>query len=118
MLTHGFKFAHFEIISELGRGGMGTVYLARDTKLSRQVALKILSAEIFDDREHRERFHREARTAASVTHQNVMAIYDIGSALEPNSGQELNYIVMEHIKGVSLGKYLIANKLDIPPAFA
>ena len=114
MLAQGSKFAHFEIISELGRGGMGTVYLARDTKLSRQVALKILSAEIFDDREHRERFHREARTAAQVTHQNVMAIYDIGSAVEPNSGKELNYIVMEHIKGLSLSKHLTANKLDIP----
>ena len=113
MLTKGSNFAHFEIISELGRGGMGTVYLARDAKLTRQVALKILSSEIFDDKEHRERFHREARTAAQVTHQNVMAIYDIGSAPAPESGKELNYIVMEHIKGVPLNKYLVTNKPDI-----
>lgn len=113
MLAPGSTFAHFEIISELGRGGMGTVYLARDTKLSRQIALKILSAEIFDDQEHRERFHREARTAAQVTHQNVMAIHDIGSAPDRESGKEINYIVMEYIKGVPLNRYLTDTKPDI-----
>ena len=112
MLSPGSNFAHFEIISELGRGGMGTVYLARDTKLSRQIALKILSAEIFDDQEHRERFQREARTAAQVTHQNVMAIHDIGSAPDPVSGKELNYIVMEYIKGIPLNRYLAEKKPD------
>lgn len=109
----GQTFAHFEIIRKIGEGGMGEVFLARDTKLNRQVALKTLRADFFDRPERKERFKREATTAASISHPNVMAIYDIGTALDPDSGQDFDYIVMEHIEGVSLRKVIAEEKLDI-----
>ena len=68
----GQIFAHFKIISKLGEGGMGEVYLAEDQKLGRNVALKILHAEFFDNPDRLERFKREARTAAQINHPNIM----------------------------------------------
>ncbi|UCC45303.1 MAG: protein kinase [Candidatus Zixiibacteriota bacterium] len=106
MLETGQEFAHFQIIRKLGEGGMGTVYLAEDKKLSRQVALKTLSAEVFSDAERLDRFYREARTAARVSHPNVMAIHDIGSTTNSKTGLEQSYIVMEYVKGRPLSKYL------------
>jgi serine/threonine protein kinase/Flp pilus assembly protein TadD len=97
MLEAGRQFAHFSIIRLLGEGGMGQVYLAEDQKLGRQVALKVLTKQYFNDTERMQRFEREARTAAQVSHPNVMAIYDIGSAPDPDDGQEISYIVMEYI---------------------
>ena len=88
MLESGYKLAHFSIIRCLGVGGMGEVYLAEDEKLKRNVAIKILVAEYFDDTERRERFFREARTAAGVSHPNVTAIHDINSAPDPKTGKE------------------------------
>ncbi len=109
----GQTFAHFEIIRKIGQGGMGEVFLARDTKLNRQVALKTLGADFFDRPESKERFKREATTAASISHPNVMAIYDIGTAADPDTGQNIDYIVMEHIEGVSLRKVIAEEKLDM-----
>ncbi|MFQ5500343.1 MAG: protein kinase [Candidatus Zixiibacteriota bacterium] len=106
MLKVGQSLAHFEIVSTLGEGGMGQVYLANDTKLQRQVALKILLPEYFDSSEHLERFEREARTAAKVNHPNVVALYDIGSAKAPESSDTLQYIVMEYVEGEPLDAYL------------
>jgi serine/threonine protein kinase/tetratricopeptide (TPR) repeat protein len=112
-LHSGQTFAHFEIIHKIGEGGMGEVFLARDTKLNRQVALKTLGAGFFDRPESKERFKREATTAASISHPNVMAIYDIGTAPDPESGQDIDYIVMEHIEGVSLRKVIAEETLDM-----
>jgi serine/threonine protein kinase/tetratricopeptide (TPR) repeat protein len=103
---HGQMFSHFKILRKLGEGGMGEVYLAEDQKLGRQVALKILLAEFFDSRDRMDRFNREARTAAQITHPHVMAIHDIGSAPDEKAGRELSYIVMEYIEGESLTNYL------------
>ncbi len=101
----GQMFAHFKIIRKLGEGGMGEVYLAEDTKLNRNVALKILLSEFFDSADRLARFKREARTAAKITHANVMAIYDMDTAKEEKSGRDLNYIVMENIEGETLTNY-------------
>lgn len=109
----GQMFSHFKIIRKLGEGGMGEVYLAEDQKLGRQVALKILLAEFFDNRDRMERFGREARTAAQISHQNVMAIHDIGAAPVEKAGRELSYIVMEYIEGESLSNYLTAKSRSI-----
>lgn len=114
MLEPGRQLAHFKIIQKLGQGGMGAVYLAEDQKLHRQVALKTLSAEMFDNPEHRERFVREARTAAQISHSNVMAIYDIDSATDEATGKSIQYIVMEYIKGQSLTGYLKSSRVDMP----
>ena len=85
---------------------MGEVYLAEDQKLGRNVALKILQQDFFDNEERLERFRREAQTAAKVNHQHVMGIFDIGSVQEPPLNQEVNYIVMEYVDGDELSDYL------------
>jgi tetratricopeptide (TPR) repeat protein/TolB-like protein len=72
------------------------------------VALKLLSPEFVDDEERRGRFQREARTAASISHPNVTAIFDIGEAEDPDSGRRMAYIVMEHVRGEPLQKHLAA----------
>ncbi|MBN1211852.1 MAG: protein kinase [candidate division Zixibacteria bacterium] len=105
-------FAHFKILRQIGEGGMGEVYLAEDLKLNRRVALKILQAEFFDNPDRLERFRREAKTAASISHPNVMAIYDMDTARDEESGRDLNYIVMEYIKGESLTDYLQKKSLN------
>ncbi len=111
--TSGKHFAHFVIERKLGEGGMGEVYLAEDQKLNRKVALKILQPEFFDNPERLDRFSREAKTAAQISHPNVMSIYDIGVATEEESDQDINYIVMEYIEGEPLNEYLRVRKPDL-----
>jgi len=113
MLQPGQEFAHFRIMRELGAGGMGAVYLAEDLKLHREVALKIILAEYFNDAERLGRFQREAKMAARIAHPNVMGIYDIGSAPDPDTGRDLEYIVMERVKGIPLGEYFQSAKPDM-----
>ncbi len=85
---------------------MGEVYLAEDQKLGRNVAIKILQQDVFDNAERLERFRREAQTAAKVSHPNVMAIYDIGVTESPEHGKDVSYIVMEFVDGYELSEYL------------
>ena len=77
-LTAGDKLGPYEIASPLGAGGMGEVYRARDTRLQREVALKVLPAEVARDPEKRRRFEHEARAVAALNHPNIVAIYDVG----------------------------------------
>ena len=102
----GRQFANFKIIRKLGEGGMGEVYLAEDQKLGRNVALKILQSEFFDDADRLQRFTREAKTAAKISHASVMAIYDLDRVKDEESGHEISYIVMENVTGLTLGEYL------------
>jgi serine/threonine protein kinase/tetratricopeptide (TPR) repeat protein len=113
MLQAGQKIAHFEIVRKIGEGGMGEVYLAEDQKLGRLVALKTLSEDTIEGSEWLERFRREARTAAKVSHPNVMAIYDIGTVPDPDAGRDINYLVLEHIDGQPLGEYLRVNRPEL-----
>ncbi len=113
MLKAGQKIAHFEIVKILGSGGMGEVYLAEDKKLHRQVALKLLTGDYFDDDEKQQRFQREASTAARISHPNVMAIHEIGKVTDPESGQEQSYIVMERVYGRPVSEYLQSSGNDI-----
>jgi len=106
MFEDGRQFANFRIIRKLGEGGMGEVYLAEDLKLGRKVALKILQSEFFDDADRLQRFVREAKTAAKISHANVMAIYDMDTARDEASGRELSYIVLENVTGHTLSEYL------------
>jgi predicted Ser/Thr protein kinase len=90
----------FEVIRPLGRGGMGVVYLARERGLERLVAIKVLLPEVSATEESRERFRREARTAARLTHPNILPLYAFGEV------GELAYLVMGYVRGESLADRL------------
>ena len=88
--------SHYRIVSKLGAGGMGEVYLAQDTKLDRKVALKILSADLATNRNRMERFVREAKAAAALNHPNIAHVYEIGES------EGINFIAMEYVEGLTL----------------
>src|SRR3954465_1345286 len=101
--------AEYEIIEELGRGGMAMVYRARDRQLEREVAVKVLPFSLAFDTEFVERFQREARTAAQLEHPNIISIYRVGRA-----GRVI-YFVMKFLRGGSLSSVLGARKKLPPP---
>src|SRR6188508_241887 len=103
----GQTLGRFRILSELGRGGMGIVYLAHDENLRRAVALKLLPPSLTRQEERYRRFLREARTAASVTHPNLATIYDVGE-VEGNV-----FIAMERVEGRTLRKVLAGGRPSI-----
>ena len=101
--------AEYEIIEELGRGGMAMVYRAKDRQLEREVAVKVLPFSLAFDTEFVERFQREARTAAQLEHPNIISIYRVG-----RSGRVI-YFVMKFLRGGSLSMVLAARKKLTPP---
>ncbi len=96
-LPPGTRLAHYEVRSVLGTGGMGTVYLAHDTALDRPVALKVLRPEVGDDPALADRFVREARAAARVSHPNLTHVYFVGT----EGGRP--FFAMEYCPGATLG---------------
>jgi len=90
----------FQIVREIGRGGMGVVFLARDIALHRLVAIKVLRHELADSEEHRERFRREARMTARLNHPNIVPVYTFGEH------DDLVFIVMKYVHGESLSERL------------
>ncbi len=107
-LTVGTKLGPYEIQSLLGAGGMGEVYRARDTRLDRTVAVKILTQGVADTPEVRQRFEREARAVSSFNHPHICALYDIGHQ------DGIDYLVMEFIEGETLAKRLESGPLATP----
>jgi eukaryotic-like serine/threonine-protein kinase len=101
------SFDRFEILRVVGRGGMGTVYLARDLRLGRQVALKVLNASELMYEDRKARFFREARSAAAIRHQNVATIYEVDETAE---GQP--FLVMEYCEGETLSQRIRRRPLD------
>src|SRR5262249_35912275 len=77
-LSTGSRLGPYEIVAPLGAGGMGEVYRARDPKLGREIAIKVLPASVAEDQGRRQRFEQEARAASSLNHPNILTIYDIG----------------------------------------
>ncbi len=100
------RIAHFDVMRVLGRGGMGLVLEAFDSRLQRNVALKVLDPELAGDDVARQRFCREARAAASITHENVVAVHQV----EKSGGDALPYLVMQLITGESLEQRLAREK--------
>ena len=90
----------YEIIEQIGAGGMATVYKAKDSLLNRYVALKVLKSQYVEDAEFKRKFIKEAQSAASLNHQNIVNIFDVGN--EEIDGRDVNYIVMEYINGKTL----------------
>ena len=99
-LMAGMTLGPYEIVEKIGAGGMGTVYRARDARLDRAVAIKVLTEEFAAHPKMRERLGREARAVSALSHPNIVPLYDIGS-----SGG-IDYLVMELIDGESLAERL------------
>src|SRR5450759_19775 len=101
------RLGPYEILSSVGAGGMGEVYRARDTRLDRIVAIKVLPAHLADRSELRERFEREARTIASLNHPHICTLFDIGQQ------DGIDYLVMEFLEGETLAQRLLKCSLPI-----
>ena len=95
-LSAGGKLGSYEILSPIGAGGMGEVYKARDTRLHRTVAIKVLPEHIAKGEDLRARFERETRAVASLNHPNICVLHDIGN--QDGAG----YMVMEYLEGETL----------------
>jgi serine/threonine protein kinase/Tol biopolymer transport system component len=106
-LQPGARLGPYEIVSVIGAGGMGEVYRGRDTRLDREVAIKVLLAEISTSEEARQRFEREAKTISSLSHPHICALFDIGN----ENGVE--YLVMEYLKGETLSERLQKSELPL-----
>ena len=109
-LTSGQQLAHYEIISQIGMGGMGEVYLARDTRLDRQIALKLLPAPFAADPERVSRFEREARAASALNQPNIIVIHEVGQ----EDGK--HFIATEYIAGETLRHRLNRDRLSATEA--
>src|SRR5260370_3197450 len=99
-LAPGTQLGPYEIMSPLGAGGMGEVYRARDTRLERTVAIKILPQQLSKDPIRKQRFEREAKTISSLNHPHICVLYDVGSQ------DGVDYLVMECVEGETLAKRL------------
>lgn len=101
------NLSHYRIVSKIGAGGMGEVYLAQDTKLDRKVALKILPADLAANRDRMDRFVREAKSAAALNHPNIATIHEIAES------DGVNFIAMEFIDGVTLREMIHKEQTEL-----
>src|SRR6059036_2014104 len=102
-LATGTRLGPYEVQSPLGAGGMGEVYLARDTQLDRTVAIKILPASLAADDQRLRRFIQEARAASALNHPHILTIYEIGEVASSPTGTEgVHFIATEFIAGETL----------------
>src|SRR6187549_720089 len=106
-LSPNTTLAHYTIISKIGAGGMGEVYRARDTRLDREVAIKLLPAEVSSRPDRLQRFEQEARATSALNHPNILTVYDIGA----DNGSP--YIVAELLEGEELRDRLDAGMIPL-----
>src|SRR5438477_523463 len=104
-LTSGTRLGSYEILSPIGAGGMGEVYRARDLRLDRDVAIKVLPEQFANDADALSRFEREAKAVAALSHSNILAIHDVG---EENG---VRYAVMELLEGTTLRERMLKGPL-------
>jgi serine/threonine protein kinase len=109
-LTPGYRLGPYEILSPLGAGGMGEVYRARDTRLERTVAVKVLAAHLSSNSDVRQRFEREAKTISRLSHPHICALFDVGRE------GDVEYLVMEYLEGQTLAERLKKGALPLPEA--
>src|SRR6202030_1326158 len=103
----GRRLGPYEILTAIGAGGMGEVYKARDTRLDRVVAIKVLPTHLADRAQLRERFEREAKTIASLNHPHICTLYDVGHQ------DEIDFLVMEYLEGETLAQRLVKGPLPL-----
>jgi two-component system LytT family response regulator len=108
MIAPGSVIAHYRVVSQLGEGGMGAVYLADDTRLGRRVALKVLPPGVATDPDRMHRFEQEARLASALTHPNVAYIHEIGQ------DGDLRFLAMEYVEGVPLTNVIREGPMKVP----
>ena len=109
-LDSGTKLGPYQIVAPLGAGGMGEVYKAKDTRLDRSVAIKVLPSHLSSNPELRERFEREARAVSSLNHPNICTLHDVGRE------DGIDFLVMEHIEGETLAERLEKGPLPLAEA--
>ena len=107
MLSPGDRLGHYEVVSPIGAGGMGEVYKARDTRLDRPVALKVLNARARGDEDGKRRFAQEARTVSALNHPHIVTIYDIGSQ------DGIDFIAMEYVAGENLARHINGSPMPV-----
>ncbi len=107
VLASGTVVSHYRIISKIGTGGMGEVYLSEDAELKREVALKFLSPQLCQDEDCRARFKREAQAAAKLSHPNIIHVYEVSEF------QGRPFFAMEHVEGQSLKDFVSAKELSV-----
>ena len=116
-LASGARLGPYEIVAPLGSGGMGEVYRARDTRLDRTVAIKILPETLAADPQFRDRFEREAKAIAALTHPHICTLYDVGrQEASSGSGQAVDYLVMEYLEGETVAARLEKGALPLDQA--
>src|SRR5262245_56811783 len=109
-LPAGSRLGPYEVIAPLGAGGMGEVYRARDTRLDRTVAIKVLPADLCSSPEARQRFEREARMISQLSHPHICSLFDVGRQ------GEVDYLVMEYLEGKLLSDLLEKGALPLEQA--
>ncbi|MEZ5347376.1 MAG: protein kinase [Pyrinomonadaceae bacterium] len=108
----GHRIGKYSVLSVIGEGGMGKVYLAQDDDLKRNVALKVLPAELVKDSDRIERFIHEARSASALNHPNILTIFEVGET--ELSGEKIHYISMEYVEGDVLNKFIYEKRSGLP----
>jgi eukaryotic-like serine/threonine-protein kinase len=106
-LRAGARLGPYEIVEPLGSGGMGDVYRARDTRLDRQVAIKVLAPSVFESAKRKQRFQREAKLISSLSHPNICTLFDVGEQ------EGIDYLVMEQLEGETLAERLMRGALPL-----
>ena len=117
-LVPGTRLGPYEILSPLGAGGMGQVYRARDSRLDRTVAIKILPPALAADPGRRARFRQEARAIAALAHPHICTLFDVGELRSRDSEPSTLFLVMEHLAGETLAARLERSPLPLPQALA
>src|SRR5438093_2961682 len=107
-IAAGTKLSRYEIRSKIGEGGMGEVYRARDEKLNRDVAIKVLSTTFSQDPDRLRRFEQEAQAAGALNHPNILSVYDVGTH------DDAPYVVSELLEGETLRERLGAHASSVP----
>src|SRR5262245_59856765 len=110
-LNPGTRLGPYEIVAPLGAGGMGEVYRARDSRLGRDVAVKVLPQHLSASPEARARFEREARTGSSLNHPHICVLHDVGRAPGVAGSNDTDFLVMELVEGETLAQRLTRGAL-------